>query len=248
MRTLTWRNTTRLIAPACVMLAALVSQPGVACIPLPGASGPPCVKTGKLNVFGLDELPPWMRKDARVAIERQATAVTTDQNDERVDDDDWEWPAPPEGLYPDHASMNQGRLIIQPRDVSRTELGTYRFLGLEDDTANPGEPVMTVTRQFERPDGVILSLTENALQGSGAAVMVRELIHDWVGPWPAVFTVQRAPSGRVRSVLDWTDDGTDFTLMVLDDVRRPRGAAAYDKAWLFRLAQEIEDGAGTHGR
>ena len=55
-----------------------------------------------------------------------------------------------------------------------------------------------------------------------------------------MFTVQRAPSGRVRSVLDWADDGTDFTLMVLDDVRRPGGASRYDKAWMLALARSIE--------
>ena len=87
----------------------------------------------------------------------------------------------------------------------------------------------------------MVKLTENELDGRGAAVMVRELIHDWVGPCPAVFSVQRAASDRVRSVIDWADDGTDFTLMVLDDLRHRRGDAAYDKDWMFRLARSIEE-------
>ena len=188
-----------ILAFACAMLAAFAMTADATCIQLPGASGPPCVDTGKVNIFGLDELPPTMREAARVELQRNAIAAAEDPELDSVEDDDWEWPAPRDALYPDHATMNLGHLVIQPRDVSRTDLATYRYLGLEDDTANPGEPVMTVTRQFERPDGVVIALTENALQDHGAAVMVRELIRDWVGPWPAVFTglpEKPRPSGR----------------------------------------------------
>ncbi len=213
-------------------------------VPLPGDSGPPRVELGKVNVFGVDELPPMMRDQARQVVKHNAASPNNVLDFDAVDEDDWEWPRQSDALYPSHASMNQGRVLIVPRDITPTELATYRFLGIGDNTANPGEPVLTVCRYFERPDKVLVTLTENKLDGNGAAVMVRELIHDWVGPWPAVFTVQRAPSGRVRSMLDWTTDGTDYTLMVLDDVRQPRGSAIYDKAWLFRLARSIDGGAG----
>jgi hypothetical protein len=210
-------------------------------VPLPGASGPPWVETGKVNVFRIDELPPAMRAETRRATQRAAERARAGLEYDEIDEDDWQWPDPVESLYADFASMNQGRVLIHPRDIGHTELATYRFLGLPDNTANPGEPVTTIARQFQRPDGVIVELREDELAGHGAVVMVRELIHDRVGPWPAVFSVERAPSGRLRSVIDWADNGTDFTLMVLDDVRRPSGQAAYDKAWMFRLAQSIED-------
>ena len=209
-------------------------------VPLPGASGPPWVETGKVNVFRIDELPPAMQAETRRAMQRAAGRARAGLEYDEVDEDDWQWPDPVDSLYPDFASMNQGRVLIHPRDIRGTELASYRFLGLRDNTARPGEPVLTIGRDFERLDGIVIELGENQLDGHGAAVMVRELIRDWVGPWPAVFSVERAPSGRVRSVIDWADNGTDFTLMVLDDVRHPRGDARYDKAWMFRLARSIE--------
>ncbi len=224
-----------------IVLLALCAFAGAAeRAPLPGASGPPQVEIGKVNVFGIDELPPAMREEARQAMRLAAQRDLGGFHFDEVAEDDWQWPEPAEALYPTFSSMNQGRVLIHPRDLTETGLSAFRFLGLRDNTARPGEPVLTIGRDFERPDGVVIELGENELDGRGAAVMVRELIHDWVGPWPAVFSVQRAPSGRVRSVLDWADDGTDFTLMVLDDVRRPRASTVYDKAWMFDLARQIE--------
>jgi hypothetical protein len=224
-----------------IVLLALCAFAGAAeRAPLPGASGPPQVEIGKVNVFGIDELPPAMQEEARRALRLQLERARAGVRFDAVDDEDWQWPAPPEQLFPSFATMNQGRVLIRPRDLAQTSLAGLRFLGLEDNTARPGEPVLTIAREFQRPDGIIIELVENELDGRGAAVMVRELIHDWVGPWPAVFSVQRAPSGRVRSVLDWADNGTDFTLMVLDDVRRPRASTVYDKAWMFDLARQIE--------
>jgi hypothetical protein len=181
-----------------------------------------------------------MQEDAGRAMRLEAERSSGGFDFDEVDDDDWQWPAPPGQLFPSFAAMNQGRVLIRPRNLADTPLGALRFLGLEDNTARAGEPVLTIAREFERPDGSIIELVENQLDGRGAAVMVRELIHDWVGPWPAVFSVQRSASGRVRSVIDWADNGTDFTLMVLDDVRRPRGGPGYDKAWMFDLARQIE--------
>ncbi len=231
------------LAGSATLLAAMPASAATsdsAHVPLPGASGPPWVETGKVNVFRIDELPPAMQAETRRAMQRAAGRARAGLEYDEVDEDDWQWPDPVDSLYPDFASMNQGRVLIHPRDIGHTELATYRFLGLRDNTANPGEPVLTIARQFERPDGIMLKLTENELAGQGAVVMVRELIHERVGPWPATFGVERAPSGRVRSVIDWADNGTDFTLMVLDDVRHPRGDARYDKAWMFRLARSIE--------
>ena len=241
-------RTFRLIRQASSAAALLAALPAAAATaasapartPLPGASGPPWVETGKINVFGIDQLPLAMQRDARRAMQRAAARDRAGIEFDEVDEDDWQWPDPVATLSPDFASMNQGRVLIHPRDIRGTELASYRFLGLADNTARPGEPVLTIARQFERPDGIVIELGENQLDGHGAAVMVRELIRDWVGPWPAVFSVERAPSGRVRSVIDWADNGTDFTLMVLDDVRHPRGDARYDKAWMFRLARSIE--------
>ena len=226
---------------ATFLLALCASAVGAERAPLPGASGPPQVEIGKVNVLRIDELPPAMQDEARRAMQLEAERARDGPDFDEVDEDDWQWPEPAAALYPDFPSMNRGHVLIHPRDIGRTELTTYRFLGLEDNTARPGEPVLTIGREFERPDGVLVELVENELDGRGAAVMVRELIHDWVGPWPAVFSVQRAPSGRVRSVIDWADNGTDFTLMVLDDVRHPRGKPAYDKDWMFRLARSIEE-------
>ena len=217
-----------------------------AIVPLPGASGPPWVEVGKVNVVGIEELPRAMQDEARRTLQREGARAqgapgAADASDYgEVDEDDWQWPDPAAPLYPSFAAMNEGRVLIRPRDLARTELASYRFLGLVDNTARPGEPVLTIAREFERPDGVLVELVENDLAGNGAVVMVRELIHDRVESWPAVFAVQRAPSGRVRSVIDWADDGEDFTLMVLDDVRHPAGAAGYDKAWMFRLARSIQ--------
>ena len=237
-------RTARPPARSALIATLLVALPAAAAdatrVPLPGASGPPWVETGKVNVFGIDELPPAMQAEARRAMQQAAERARAGLGYEEVDEDDWQWPAPVDSLYPDFASMNQGRVLIHPRDINDTELAGYRFLGLADNTANPGEPVTTIARDFERPDGVIIELREDELTGHDAVAMVRELIHERVGPWPAVFSVERAPSGRVRSVIDWADHDTDFTLMVLDDVRHPRGQAAYDKAWMFRLAQGIE--------
>lgn len=204
------------------------------------ASGTPQVEIGKVNVFGIDELPPAMQDEARRALRLDAARARDGSDFDEIDEDDWQWPDPAAPLFPSFAVMNQGRVLIHPRDLARTGLARFRFLGLEDNTARPGEPVLTIARLFQRPDGVVIELVENELAGQGAAVMVRELIHDRVGPWPAVFSVQRAPSGRVRSVIDWADNGTDFTLMVLDDVRRPSGSTTYDKAWMFDLARQIE--------
>ncbi len=238
------------VAFASVALVLRAAGAGdAAIVPLPGASGPPRVEVGKVHVVGIEELPRAMQGEARRTLQREGAraqgapgaADAADASDYgEVDEDDWQWPDPAAPLYPNFAAMNEGRVLIRPRDLARTELASYRFLGLVDNTARPGEPVLTIARVFERPDGTRIKLTENDLAGNGAVVMVRELIHDRVESWPAVFAVQRAPSGRVRSVIDWADDGEDFTLMVLDDVRHPAGAAGYDKAWMFRLARSIQ--------
>ena len=237
-------NLVRLGSVASVALVLRAAGAGdAAIVPLPGASGPPWVEVGKVNVVGIEELPRAMQGEARRTLQREAARAqgAPDASDYgEVDEDDWQWPDPAAPLYPNFAAMNEGRVLIRPRDLARTELASYRFLGLVDNTARPGEPVLTIARVFERPDGIRIKLTENDLAGNGAVVMVRELIHDRVESWPAVFAVQRAPSGRVRSVIDWADDGEDFTLMVLDDVRHPAGAAGYDKAWMFRLARSIQ--------
>ncbi len=240
-------NLVRLGSVASVALVLRAAGAGdAAIVPLPGASGPPWVEVGKVNVVGIEELPRAMQGEARRTLQREAARAqgapgAADASDYgEVDEDDWQWPDPAAPLYPNFAAMNEGRVLIRPRDLARTELASYRFLGLVDNTARPGEPVLTIARVFERPDGIRIKLTENDLAGNGAVVMVRELIHDRVESWPAVFAVQRAPSGRVRSVIDWADDGEDFTLMVLDDVRHPAGAAGYDKAWMFRLARSIQ--------
>ena len=240
-------NLVRLGSVASVALVLRAAGAGdAAIVPLPGASGPPWVEVGKVNVVGIEELPRAMQGEARRTLQREAARAqgapgASDASDYgEVDEDDWQWPDPAAPLYPNFAAMNEGRVLIRPRDLARTELASYRFLGLVDNTARPGEPVLTIAREFERPDGVLVELVENDLAGNGAVVMVRELIHDRVESWPAVFAVQRAPSGRVRSVIDWADDGEDFTLMVLDDVRHPAGAAGYDKAWMFRLARSIQ--------
>ena len=241
MQTRTLRNFMRLGCFASIALALRAAAAGgVAPVPLPGASGPPWVETGRVHVFGIDELPWAMRQQARRALQRESARAHEGLAYDEVDEDDWQWPDPAAPLYPSFAAMNDGRVLIRPRDIAGTELARYRFLGLVDNTARPGEPVLTIARVFERPDGIRMKLTENALAGNGAVVMVRELVRHQVETWPAVFSVQRAPSGRVRSVIDWADDATDFTLMVLDDVRRPRGGAAYDEEWIFRLARSIE--------
>ena len=240
METRTLHDAARSGSIATLLLAFCACAAGAERVPLPGASGPPQVEIGKVNVFGIDELPSAMQDEARRAMRLDAERSHDGLNFDEVDEDDWQWPSAAAPLFPSFAVMNQGRVLIHPRNLAGTALSAFRFLGLEDNTARPGEPVLTIAREFERPDGVLVELVENELDGQGAAVMVRELIHHWVGRWPAVFSVQRAPSGRVRSVVDWADDGTDFTLMVLDDVRRPSGSSAYDKDWMFDLARQIE--------
>ena len=240
METRTLHDAARSGRLATLLLAFCACAAGAGRVPLPGASGPPQVEIGKVNVFGIDELPPAMQDEARRAMRLDAERSHDGLDFDEVAEDDWQWPAPAAALYPNFASMNQGRVLIHPRNLAGTALSAFRFLGLRDNTARPGEPVLTIGRDFVRPDGVVIELGENELDGQGAAVMVRELIHDRVGRWPAVFSVQRAPSGRVRSVIDWADNGTDFTLMVLDDVRRPSGSSAYDKDWMFDLARQIE--------
>ncbi len=241
MKSRTLHDAARRGSPTALLLAfCACAAAGAERVPLPGASGPPQVEIGKVNVFGIDELPPAMQEEARKAMRLDAQHARDGFDFDDVAEDDWQWPEPAAALYPNFASMNQGRVLIHPRNLAGTALSAFRFLGLRDNTARPGEPVLTIGRDFVRPDGVVIELGENELDGQGAAVMVRELIHHWVGPWPAVFSVQRAPSGRVRSVIDWADNGTDFTLMVLDDVRRPSGSSAYDKDWMFELARQIE--------
>lgn len=216
------------------------SRPAIHATPASPAGVFPQPELGKVHVLELDRLPPELRSEALFAIEGATVSPWSDLRTEQIEEDDWVWPLPADSLYPDLARMNQGKLEIAPCDLSRTELAGYRFLGFEDNDANPGEPVSTVTRQFQRPDGVIVALTENDLSGHGAVVVVAELVREHVSNWPAAFTVQRTSSGRTRSVIDWAHDGRDFTLVVLDDVRLPRSSPRYDKEWMFRLAEAIE--------
>jgi hypothetical protein len=202
-------------------------------VSLPGDHGAPRVQVGKVNILSLQELPPALQDFAGDAIESRQRGFAL------VDEDDWEWPVAIETLQPALTSTNGGVLALTPLSLAGTELGLYRVLGSPPDDARPGEKRLTATRYFERPDGALIVLRETRFAPHGAIVLTKELINCTVNGRPATLDVAKSPSGRVRSVLFWANSSVDFTLMVLDDVDHQRQPAAYDRAWLLRVAESL---------
>lgn len=217
--------------------AGAVTSDAFETAPLPsvyaGNPAVPRIEFGTVNVLPLRDLPLEMQRDAEEGLSRRNEIY------EMVEDDDDGWPLPLVGPMLMRTDERAGTLAVTPLDVGGTELGSYRFLGSPPGIARPGEIELGLARYFQRPDGVLVILTESQLEGQGAAVYVKEAVNARVHGQPAMLTVAKSPDGKVRSTLSWASESVDYELSVMDDVLRPRGHSRYGRAWLIKLAEGL---------
>ena len=193
------------------------------------------LRVGRVTVVSIDELPPALRDAERArATARGRGAIET------VGERDGYWPEPLIGLVAAPGVGSRGRMSFTPVDVRRIEGADLTYLGAGDvGDAMPGEEILTAARYFQRADGVKVALGEDDFSQGGALIIVREAQNARVGSHLAELVVQRAQSGRVRTLLSWADAHTHYTLSVDDDVDHPHGWARFDRAWLLGVAAAL---------
>lgn len=187
----------------------------------------------RLSFIGVRQLPAPMRAE----VERRLRSEDPARGE--VAEDDAGWPDQAGVLTP--LLSTQGVLRIEPRELGHSAFTRMRPLGWVADHARLGESVSSVERHFRRDDGVLVVLREwNYAYGSAAIFTVRELVNGDVSGHPAILSIETAPSGRVRSSLNWQDERTDYRIVVLDDVdRKSTSGANYDRKWLLDLARSL---------
>ncbi len=192
---------------------------------------PVWIRMGRINVIPLEALGPRQRAEIAEELARNGPAEVSDN------DGLWVEPLPP--LVAEVGQGTAGRLAFTPLRLDGLVLDGLRPLGAGQFVdAHQGEPILSAIRYWRRPDGIALSLMENALTSHSAVIIVRELQNATVGKHPAQLLVQRSPRGRMRSVVLWSSPRASYTLTVDDDVDHP-AQPRWNREWLLGIARQI---------
>jgi len=231
------------------MLKSIISVCTIACVVTANAmansnneaqqatSPVPAVEVGKVKLISIKELSPTVAN--LVQKDMQTNALGKARSYGEISDDAVFYKKNYYANLKDMREINKN-LTFKLSDLSRSELGTYRFEGAYPEGPTKTGPWSSLTKVFKRDDGVIVMLHEWDYIGDGGGIMmVRELMNTQVADTPARFSVLKSPTGSVVSQLIWATEKKYFTLTVMDEVA-DADDVKYNVKWLTSLASSIK--------
>lgn len=222
-----------------VVFSALLPVVGIVAaadtVPLPSSdehrSRVPQMEIGKVKRISKESLPPDLKSVAEDDIAKSRKGY------EEVPEEYFAYLANYRNYLRQDSDVRPN-LKMTLADITRTELVNYQYEGMI-----PGGPAMTsVTRVYQRSDGVLIKLTEwDFVADGGAIVIIDEVMNKRVSGVPAFLSIKQAPSGRAITTLEWATDKKQYSLTAEDDAKIRGTRKLQDQKWLVRLAESIRN-------
>jgi hypothetical protein len=229
-----------LLGLAFTLIATAIPAPGLALTAreATGLNPAPQLEPGKARIVPLASLPPALKRVVEDEVRRLREGKGVLHGEMPAEEAQGLAELPQRVRPPAEV---EGHTRTPLADVSRTALAGYRLHGIIPEGPGKRPPWSTVTRLWERPDGVLVTLHEwDYVADGGGILSVRELMNASVRGRPAQFAIRRSAAGKVVSELRWVTNRHIYTLGVQEDVLA--AAPAYGKAWLSGIAESIDQG------